>query len=116
MITHEMVSRGVAAVASEVAEFDSHAVIEWLIKNQGNDYLDDLRLRGGEAAPPRECQIGSEDIRLGITNHATAAKPLNNQISKWVKDCPGVSQINTEFESPTLWGILGKNYLWRKRI
>jgi hypothetical protein len=114
MITQEMVSKGVDAVVTKSPEFDSHAVIEWLINNCGEDYLADLQRRGGKAAPPRSCQIGSADIRREITARATAAKALDNQICKMVKKCSGVVEIDDKHMSPTLWGIPGPNYLWRK--
>jgi hypothetical protein len=114
MVAQEMVCEAIRHVAGHSSQFDSHEIINWIVEHYGAIYSEDLRARGGEPAPPRECQVGSPQVRREITKRASAARPLNNQISRWVKKCPGVTEISRVHVSPTIWGIPGKNYLWKR--
>lgn len=101
------------AVDAMGKRFDSHDVINWLLKHRKEEYLKELRRRNeGNVTRLRGDFIKPED-HAEFQKYGRGAKILNSLISKSVRK-HGCRRIG-ETRSNDLWGKDEPNSDWEKR-
>lgn len=95
-----------------VSKFDSHDVINWIVKNKTKEYVNELkRIRKGSIGNKR-CEIAPPEFRNEIIQFGRGAKELNRKISEWIRDHRFLR--NGRKKSANLWGEICSNQGWKR--